>query len=76
MAQCEVIKEAYFCCGIIIAVSLLFLFTLPVGWTRMAFRLLWRGRQIRCEIRQPTRRVTLVLERGAAMTVQVGTASP
>lgn len=47
---------------------------LPVGWTRMAFRLQWRGRQIRCEIRQPTRRVTLVLERGAAITVHVGTA--
>lgn len=44
---------------------------LPPAWTRMAFRLQWRGRQIRCEIRQ-TNRLSLILERGAAMTVHAG----
>lgn len=43
---------------------------LPPGWTRMAFRLQWRGRQVRCEIEQ-TNRLTLVLERGASMTARV-----
>jgi len=36
----------------------------------MAFRLQWRGRQVRCEIEQ-TNRLTLVLERGASMTARV-----
>jgi trehalose/maltose hydrolase-like predicted phosphorylase len=47
---------------------------LPASWTRMAFRLQWRGRLVYCEIRQPTRHLTLVLERGPAMTVHIGAA--
>lgn len=48
--------------------------SVPVAWTRMAFSLEWRGRQVRCVIRQQARRVMLVLERGAGMTVHVGDA--
>ncbi|MDT4870435.1 Alpha,alpha-trehalose phosphorylase [compost metagenome] len=47
---------------------------LPIPWTRLAFAVQWRGRRVRCEIRRPARRVTLVLEAGAAMNARVGTA--
>lgn len=47
---------------------------LPIAWTRLAFAVQWRGRRVRCEIRRPPRRLTLVLEAGPAMNARIGTA--
>lgn len=45
---------------------------LPAAWTRLAFRLHWRGRRLRCEIRQHGRRISLVLESGPSATARIG----
>lgn len=45
---------------------------LPAGWTRLAFSLLWRGRQFRCEIRQTVHRLTVALDSGSSTTVRIG----